>query len=690
MKKVASGSIIWTLFSLLFGCQCDPNRVENGQPIVLPAKAPNIVQHWNEPPVAMADPTTKCADCHRDVVETYRSSKKYQTSRRVDAQLIEKVKGAQSEIEKLSVEHTTEDSLIIEEQIPYENRARRATASLSLGSGSKSFSALINGRQRLLPLAYLDQHHAFRRITGYRHEAPRAYSTQTAAACSGCHGLNDGKPSYHGVPCSGCHGSMQGHTGSDKAVQATPNHEKLKTFKGQKEICGNCHTHAKARFFRHDAEMRQRPLNHQKLFKDLVIYARDAYRDERAAGHGKHFAESKCFTASSHTIPLCSACHEPHSGAELTKRTRQTCQGCHQNHKPCLTAEGGLQDSDCAQCHFSHLSDEKKPHYNRLIHRIVRQQTTPTYWKSIQQRRLVQEFVPVRTQGTSEGALRSEKALISLEFARQRTKDKHAQSLRSARKQWPNTDATLALMRRALDVRNIPEAQLYRQEFEITQPLSQRAKLYWVKTFQSLDRHEDALRTLHSLKDTSNVVKMLMLRSHLRLKHLQESEALAKALSQTQLTNPRFLLSLAKLERLRGQDQAAEHWLQNLISLNPRMDEAYVLLANIHWARDAREKAIEVLSNGLVLNPHGLSILNLRGSYYEELGELPRASLDWEASLRVNRQQFDVYAKLFRLAIETGDRNSARLMLVKGQLHLPNDPRWAELTAILERRRSKK
>ena len=483
---------------------------------------------------------------------------------------------------------------------------------------------------------------------------------------------------------------MQGHSGSDKTPRATPNQTKLKTFKGQKEICGNCHTHAKARLLRHEAEMRDRPLSHEELFQDLVIYARDAYKDERAAGHGKHLAESKCFTARGHTIPLCSACHEPHSGAELTKRSRQTCQGCHQTHKPCLAAEGAQQDSNCAQCHFSHLSDEKKPHYNRLIHRIVRQQTTPTYWKSIQQRRLVQEFVPVRTQGASIEELRSEKALISLEFARQRVKDKHAQSLRSARKQWPNTDATLALMRRALHVRNIPEAQLYRQELEITEPLSQRAKLHWVKTFQSLDRHEDALKILDDLKDKSNAVKMLMLRSHLSLKHLEESEALAKILSKTQLTTPRFLLSLAKLEQLRGQDQAAEHWLQNLITVNPRMDEAYVVLAKIHWARNAKEEAIQVLSNGLMLNPHGLSILNLRGTYYEAIGELPRASLDWEASLRVDRQQFEIYAKSFRLAIEAGDRNSARLMLVKGQLHLPNDPRWAELTAILERRRSKK
>ena len=675
-------------FGTLFGCQCSPDRLSDSRPIVKIPPVQERVIVWSNQSQKTIDPSTACVSCHEDIVKRYQTSSKYKTSRPIDPETMEAVASAKITVPRHSVAKAPEQKLRFTESIPFEQRSRAAVANLSIGSQSKAFSANIASHQRLMPLQFNSDSKTLSQTLGYRHRVVTPFQSQTSVECSGCHGLHEGKASQHGIPCEACHGDTQGHHDKVQQKNATPHKNALSTFDGQSRICGQCHTHAKARLYEHQRKMTPLPSTHSERFHDLIIYARDEYRDERASGHGKLLSESKCFSRDATTIPKCSDCHEPHDHAHLSKRTRKTCQGCHEDFKPCLNTAARQPDARCEQCHFSHLTQKKHPHKNRLIHKIVRVPTNPAYWGSIMLRRLTQTFSPIRSLAKSEAAKEAEKALVSLQFTRNRDKPNQVQALKKARQKHPNTESTLALLRWALDNGNLDEAKTYTREYEIARSLPDEATSYWARTYQQMKRHQDALTLLEAQPSSSPTDQMLKVFSYIQLQQTPQAASILFDLKDTQLENPEYLLRLAEVELQRHRPLAAQHWLDKLISVDPSADRAFVLLASIF--RDIhqdRRSAIDILTNGLVFNPHSVDILNLRGALHEAEENLAQASLDWEASLRVFRSQFDIYVKLFHVAIATGDRNSAKLLIGRGQQFFPDDKRWEDLIQILEKRR---
>ena len=106
-----------------------------------------------------------------------------------------------------------------------------------------AFSGYVRGEQRLLPLYFNDKETHFWKVSGYRQEAVVPFETETVQACSGCHGLNEEKPSAHGIPCGGCHGKLDGHVTDGQHTTDSSNRANLDSFEGH--AFGQCHTHAK-------------------------------------------------------------------------------------------------------------------------------------------------------------------------------------------------------------------------------------------------------------------------------------------------------------------------------------------------------------------------------------------------------------------------------------------------------------
>ena len=432
MRLPNTPSVLLITMLCAYACQCNPQQTAPDQPLIAIADAPALQITWTQTPEQAPDPTEQCVSCHETIVEKYRASKKYQTSRSVDKSLAASMANVPVKAPEYKVLLTDKKQLTFEERIPFEDRKRSATASLHIGSKSRAFSGYVRGEQRLLPLYFNDKETHFWKVSGYRQEAVVPFETETVQACSGCHGLNEEKPSAHGIPCGGCHGKLDGHVTDGQHTTDSSNRANLDSFEGQRRICGQCHTHAKGRWYRHLADMTSQPKEHTALFKDLVIYGRIDHFDERGSDHGHHFSKSRCFGKQPEQTPKCTACHDPHQASDLVMRTRNTCLSCHTSFKPCLNLMGRAPNADCGQCHMSRLYKEKQPHNNAIIHQIVRAPTTPEYWKSIQTRSLTPQFSALQSNASSTAEKSAERALVSLEFTRNRDKPTQAKKLEAA------------------------------------------------------------------------------------------------------------------------------------------------------------------------------------------------------------------------------------------------------------------
>lgn len=673
------GSISICVLGFLLGCQCDSKPVPTTEPLVPVPSEAELKVVWDTLPTHGQDPSLKCAPCHTEIVTAYKTSAKYRTSSPVTNGAFDDAAPTLKSIGGFTLSTAESEPLIQSEALVF--GGREAVAVLQIGSARHSFAGLINQKLRLLPLTQNTGVNGWQLTTGYRGREFNPFTTPADENCSVCHGLNGTSPSFYGVSCAECHGDLSQHAEDPKAPVESRLHTELTTAKGQGDLCGRCHTHVKARRYGYESQMLPLPSTAVGRADNFRAYQRDTVLDERIAGHQRRLIESKCFANGGET-PRCSDCHDPHGIVDRTHKTRIVCLSCHTETKPCLDKRSAQPEVNCTQCHFNTIQTEKSPHRNRADHQIVRAKLPEVYWNTIPQTKLYPDFSPIHSDAQSSAQTDAETALFKLLFST-RTPEASMAALLRARQKWPNTESTLALMSYDLKSEQFESADGFRREYGLVAQLPDKSLIEWAHSALQLAQYDDALAHLSRLKESTQKSITLKLRVLLAMKDFVKAEVLFKAHQDTLLSHAEGLSLLAEMEIERGHSKIAVSWIRRALNMAPNQPNYYAQLLRVHLKLNDLKSALFVADEAIRFNPSEWSLYNLRGQVHYDNRNFHLAVKDWEESILLNRRQFEIYARIMKAAIETGDRNTAVTVFKVGRGLMPDDPRWAELETLL-------
>ncbi|MGB0646707.1 MAG: tetratricopeptide repeat protein, partial [Bradymonadia bacterium] len=296
-------------------------------------------------------------------------------------------------------------------------------------------------------------------------------------------------------------------------------------------------------------------------------------------------------------------------------------------------------------------------------------------------------FTAIHTQALSTQQSEAEKALFKLLFSSD-PNNKAFDALNQSRLTGPSTEATLALMTYELEKGQIDNARTLRSEYELVAQLSEKHLLKWAYALEKSGQLQEALDSLDKIKSPSREARLLELTLLMKQEKFDAVETIFKTHKNTILQAADGVAILADLEQRRNHLTAAKQWLKRAISMSPYRAAYYVDLAKLLIATEDPDGALETCNEGLKLMPSSTAVLNLRGRIHYDMGNIHLAAKDWDESLTIDRLQFEIFARLMRAALETGDRNTAVTVFRAGKETLPDDPRWADLEKLLLRKKN--
>ncbi len=345
-----------------------------------------------------------CAECHKELMDSYRKHPMYWGSTRLVSedgnQPASTVSPSHGKKRVLSSE--TFGSAIVHHELMYDAEGNEiyddaVKQKYVIGSGRRA-KAYVHEQQGVLclsPLNWFSKENRWGLNPGYTVDDPRRFDRRANIICLQCHSgkLN---PIQHGseflqeepfgemaIGCEKCHGPGSEHISFHKgpgtqAKDTIVNPKGLDRFR-QASVCYQCHLQpASARILRPGrSHLDFRP---GMRLDDVWIVMNssdsvDADGRTDSVRQVQQMFESQCYVKSPNMS--CTSCHDPHKVPEEDRRIaffRDRCVACHTDLDPCSgpSDERTAVADSCVDCHMPKLVLISSAHVSQTDHRIVR------------------------------------------------------------------------------------------------------------------------------------------------------------------------------------------------------------------------------------------------------------------------------------------------------------------------------
>ncbi|MEO8050279.1 MAG: tetratricopeptide repeat protein [Acidobacteriota bacterium] len=355
-----------------------------------------------------------CADCHKEIWETYRRTGMGRSFARVgEAARIEDYDGKNTYYHKASDRYYTmfrKDGKFYQRrhQIGFggkETNVEVAEVNFALGSGNHSRTYLHqrpDGRLTELPVGwYAEKGGSWAMNPGYDRPDQEDFRRQITYQCMFCHNgypqIEEGAdaagtaPVFRGavpggIDCQRCHGPGRAHIQAmqtGKTPEGTIVNPARLSRERQLELCMQCHLETTS-FRLPSAIIRYsrsifsyRP---GEALGDYVLHfdqpPKSGHEDKFEIAHAAYrLRQSACFQKSSPSM-LCTTCHNPHDiprGEEAAKHYTAVCLRCHADVVQKLVATNRHTASqDCTGCHMPKRRTDDVVHVVMTDHYIQR------------------------------------------------------------------------------------------------------------------------------------------------------------------------------------------------------------------------------------------------------------------------------------------------------------------------------
>ena len=413
-----------------------------------------------------------CAECHKELLESYRKHPMYWGSTRLVSEDVNQPASTVSPIhgKKRVLTSETSGTVIVHHELMVDAEGNEiyddaVEQKYVIGSGRRA-KAYVHEQQGVLclsPLNWFGKENLWGLNPGYTADDPRRFDRRANIICLQCHSGNL-NPIQHGseflqekpfeemaIGCEKCHGPGSEHISfykdpGTKAKDTIVNPKGLDRFR-QASVCYQCHLQpASARILRPGrSHVDFRP---GMRLDDVWIVMNsggsvDADGRTDSVRQVQQMMQSQCYVKSPNMG--CTSCHDPHKVPEEDRRIaffRDRCVACHPDPDPCSATSDqrtAVADS-CVECHMPKLDLVSSAHVSQTDHRIVRNKSIQSGDRS---RMVIQsEFVFEETDQLPD--LEKRRALAIVHAKNGRVSSEFVAELRFLRSQFPQ-DGFLAI-----------------------------------------------------------------------------------------------------------------------------------------------------------------------------------------------------------------------------------------------------
>jgi predicted CXXCH cytochrome family protein len=355
-----------------------------------------------------------CAECHREIWETYRRTGMGRSFARIgDAAPLEDYQGKNTYYHKASDRYYImyrKDGKVYQRrhQIGFDGKETNVVekeVNFSLGSGNHSRTYLHqapDGRLSELPVGWYAENQGYWAMNpGYDRPDQEDFRRQITYQCMFCHNgypqIEEGADAAgtapvfsgtiaNGIDCQRCHGPGRAHIEAmqtGKTPEGTIVNPARLSRERQLELCMQCHLEttsfrlpsAITRYTRSIFSYRPgEPLADYSLHFDQA--PKSGQEDKFEIAHAAYrLRQSACFQKSNPSM-LCTTCHNPHDiprGQDAARHYTAVCLGCHAAAVQKLVASSRHTASqDCTGCHMPKRRTDDVVHVVMTDHYIQR------------------------------------------------------------------------------------------------------------------------------------------------------------------------------------------------------------------------------------------------------------------------------------------------------------------------------
>jgi predicted CXXCH cytochrome family protein len=539
----------------------------------------------------------KCAECHREIWESYQLQPMAQSATTVlEAAVVEdytqNTSFSSPESRTYRVERTPEHIWHHESMTDADGGVvydQAVEIRYAIGSGKRGRSYLIDrgGMFKVSPIAWYTKVQRWDLSPGYQPRLHQRFDRRAIDGCLVCHvsrlSYERDKPNRYREPpileaaigCERCHGPggkhVRRHESADAGDDGTdPIVNPARLEPGAREdVCNQCHLIGE-RILRNDrTEHDFRP--GQRLEDNWTVFLKEHVVDSdgmtRAVGQVDQMRESTCFRQSAGRLG-CVTCHDPHSSPTPELREAfydNRCAACHAD-KGCALAAAERSappaSSSCIACHMPPLPANNVPHTSQTDHRILRRPAASA-------------------SSTIAGAM---ELFDNAESRLPRVDQERARGLLQARKMLHHPDAVSAAR---LEAKLLPVLQRYPDDTEIllilgslsmAQGRTEAAREFWLTVLRLRPEHEEALRYMVQVeKDLENV-------------------------------------------------SAAIAYMERYQAIDPWQADSFGFLAQLLWNAGRREEAIDAARKGIKLDPRLVPLRRWLAGIFRQLGRIDESA----------------------------------------------------------------
>lgn len=338
----------------------------------------------------------QCASCHKEIVESYRSTGKGRSFFKASARLsfenweTKPVYDPASDFYYLPYRL---DSLFFIKEFRIDGKdtthSRTEKIDYFIGSGNQTRSYLFerNGYLFEHPITWYSRKKIWDLSPGYEKGANHRFDRKIGSECMFCHNTgarmvpnSENRYTEFGsvVGCESCHGPVDKHVERMRSGKAKKGESLLVDLKtippvAKLDLCRQCHLEGiKVR------KSSAKPGEYEpgKLFSDYyeVFIPATGATEFGFASHGERLQLSTCFKQSAGKM-TCTSCHDPHGSIPPNKAQYFSlkCQSCHESgHEKVCSKVKIVQGANCIKCHMQAGGTTDIPHVNSTDHWIRR------------------------------------------------------------------------------------------------------------------------------------------------------------------------------------------------------------------------------------------------------------------------------------------------------------------------------
>jgi len=211
---------------------------------------------------------------------------------------------------------------------------------------------------------------------------------------------------------------------------------------------------------------------------------------------------------------------------------------------------------------------------------------------------------------------------------------------------------------------------------------------YLISACYMLNRHDQALETLHKMVETGDepVTALLMRANHFfMMGKYDEAAADCSQAIELEPDNYFAFFQLAKSELALGEPSKAIGHIDYAAGIKDNFAEGYTLRANINLAMEKINDALADIAKVIELTPEDETAYLLRGRIHELLGDNDAAFVDYQQVLELNPFSEDAWLMTGRLLMIRGKYDDAIALFDEAIEHIEKFTKAYAARAIAKR-----